>query len=84
MLPVVGREIGGARIWIGIGSHSLQPGEFAKLFLAFFFASYLFDHRDQLAVGGSKFLGVRSAPHPRPRTDHRGLGRIHGRAGPST
>lgn len=59
MLPVVGREIGGARIWIGIGSHSLQPGEFAKLFLAFFFASYLFDHRDQLAVGGSKFLGVR-------------------------
>lgn len=59
MIPGLGREIGGARIWIGIGSHSLQPGEFAKLFLAFFFASYLFDHRDQLAVGGSKFLGVR-------------------------
>ncbi|KFI82844.1 FtsW/RodA/SpoVE family cell cycle protein [Bifidobacterium psychraerophilum] len=59
MIPGLGKEIGGARIWIGIGSHSLQPGEFAKLFLAFFFASYLFDHRDQLAVGGSKFLGVR-------------------------
>ena len=26
--------------------------------LAFFFASYLFDHRDQLAVGGKKVLGL--------------------------
>ncbi|MCB5509342.1 FtsW/RodA/SpoVE family cell cycle protein, partial [Erysipelatoclostridium ramosum] len=32
--------------------------EFAKLFLAFFFASYLFNHRDQLAVGGRKVLGL--------------------------
>lgn len=59
MLPVLGKEIGGARIWIGFGSHTLQPGEFAKLFLAFFFAAYLFDHRDQLAVGGKKVLGLR-------------------------
>ena len=59
MLPVIGREIGGARIWIAIGSHSMQPGEFAKLFLAFFFAAYLFDHRDQLAVGGRKVMGLR-------------------------
>ncbi|OZG49063.1 FtsW/RodA/SpoVE family cell cycle protein [Bombiscardovia coagulans] len=59
MIPHFGREIGGARIWVGIGSHTLQPGEFAKLFLAFFFAAYLFDHRDQLAVAGKKFLGMR-------------------------
>ncbi len=59
MLPVIGKEIGGARIWIGFGDHTLQPGEFAKLFLAFFFAAYLFDHRDQLAVGGKKVLGIR-------------------------
>lgn len=58
MIPGLGRTIGGARIWIGIGSYSLQPGEFAKLFLAFFFAAYLFDHRDQLAVGGKKVLGL--------------------------
>ncbi|MSS12635.1 FtsW/RodA/SpoVE family cell cycle protein [Bifidobacterium tsurumiense] len=58
MIPGLGREIGGARIWIGIGSYSIQPGEFAKIFLAFFFASYLFDHRDQLAVGGKKLLGM--------------------------
>ncbi|RSX55229.1 cell cycle protein, FtsW/RodA/SpoVE family [Bifidobacterium dolichotidis] len=58
MVPGLGREIGGARIWIGIGPYQLQPGEFAKLFLAFFFASYLFNHRDQLAVGGKKVLGL--------------------------
>lgn len=59
MIPGLGRTVGGARIWIGIGSHTIQPSEFAKLFLAFFFASYLFDHRDQLAVGGKKILGMR-------------------------
>lgn len=58
MVPGLGRTIGGARIWIGIGSYQLQPGEFAKLFLAFFFASYLFNHRDQLAVGGKKVWGI--------------------------
>lgn len=58
MIPGLGKEIGGARIWIGFGSHTLQPGEFAKLFLAFFFAAYLFNHRDQLAVGGKKVVGL--------------------------
>ena len=58
MLPVVGVETLGARIWLNIGVGTIQPGEFAKLFLAFFFAAYLFDHRDQLAVGGKKVLGL--------------------------
>ena len=58
-LPVIGREINGARIWIHFGPFSLQPAEFAKLFLAIFFATYLFDLSDQLAVGGKKVLGVR-------------------------
>lgn len=59
MLPVVGSEQYGARIWVRIpGLGSFQPSEFAKLFLAFFFASYLYDHRDQLAVGGKKVLGL--------------------------
>ena len=57
MLPVVGMEINGARIWLNVfGLGTVQPGEFAKLFLAFFFAGYLFDHRDQLAVGGKKIF----------------------------
>ena len=58
MVPGLGKQIGGARIWIGIGGHTMQPGEFAKLFLAFFFAAYLFDHRDQLAVGGRRLMGI--------------------------
>ena len=59
MLPVLGVETNGARIWLKIpGMGTIQPGEFAKLFLAFFFAAYLFDHRDQLAVGGRKVLGL--------------------------
>ena len=60
MLPFIGASINGARVWIQIPftNSTIQPGEFAKLFLAFFFAAYLFDHRDQLAVGGRKFLGL--------------------------
>ena len=59
LLPVVGSEQYGARIWVKIpGLGAFQPSEFAKLFLAFFFASYLNDHRDQLAVGGKKVLGL--------------------------
>ncbi|MDO4913660.1 MAG: FtsW/RodA/SpoVE family cell cycle protein, partial [Bifidobacteriaceae bacterium] len=56
MIPGLGRELGGARIWIGMGSYTLQPGEFAKIFLAIFFAAYLFEHRDQLAVGGKRIM----------------------------
>lgn len=59
MLPIIGSTQYGARIWVQIpGLGSFQPSEFAKLFLAVFFAAYLFDHRDQLAVGGKKFLGL--------------------------
>lgn len=58
-IPGLGRNINGARIWIHFGPFSLQPAEFAKLFLAVFFAAYLFAHADQLAVGGKKVLGVR-------------------------
>ena len=59
MIPFLGQEVNGARIWIRLpGLGQFQPGEFAKLFLAFFFAAYLFDHRDQLAVGGRKVLGL--------------------------
>lgn len=58
-LPFFGREINGARIWLKIGPFSVQPAEFAKLFLAVFFAAYLFDHRDRLAVAGKKFAGIR-------------------------
>ena len=59
MLPGIGKEIYGARVWIGIGPFSFQPGEIAKLCLAVFFAGYLVQTRDSLSVVGKKFLGIR-------------------------
>lgn len=45
LLPI-GVEINGARIWVSIGPVNFQPGEFAKIALALFFASYLVDTGD--------------------------------------
>lgn len=59
MLPGIGKEIYGARVWIGIGPFSFQPGEIAKLCLAVFFAGYLVQTRESLSVVGKKFLGIR-------------------------
>lgn len=63
LLPVIGRTINGARIWVGIGPINLQPGEFAKLALAVFFASYLYEKREMLAI--SRPLGPVSVPDPK-------------------
>ncbi|MFF1632288.1 FtsW/RodA/SpoVE family cell cycle protein [Leifsonia sp. NPDC058248] len=59
MLPGIGQEIFGARVWIHIGPFSFQPGEIAKLCLAIFFAGYLVQRRDSLSMVGRKFLGMR-------------------------
>ncbi len=59
MLPGIGQEINGARVWIHIGSFSFQPGEIAKILLAVFFAGYLVRNRDALSMVGKKFLGIR-------------------------
>jgi cell division protein FtsW (lipid II flippase) len=58
LLPVIGRNIRGARIWIGLGPLSFQPGEIAKILLALFFAGYLVTARDSLSLVGRKFLGL--------------------------
>ncbi|MGK0741163.1 FtsW/RodA/SpoVE family cell cycle protein [Leucobacter sp. Z1108] len=59
MLPLIGREINGARVWIFIGAFSFQPGEIAKILLAIFFAGYLVRNRDALSMVGKKFAGIR-------------------------
>lgn len=59
MLPVIGRQVNGARIWVGLGPFSFQPGEIAKIALAIFFAGYLVQHRDSLSMVGRKVLGMR-------------------------
>lgn len=49
----------GARIWITLpGLGSLQPGEFAKIILAIFFAGYLMVKRDALALASRRFMGL--------------------------
>ncbi|MEU8270292.1 FtsW/RodA/SpoVE family cell cycle protein [Sphaerisporangium sp. NPDC049002] len=56
LLPFLGKEINGARIWVGVGGFSIQPGEFAKLSLVVFFAGYLVAKRDVLALAGRRLL----------------------------
>ncbi|MFI6509884.1 FtsW/RodA/SpoVE family cell cycle protein [Streptosporangium sp. NPDC050855] len=58
LLPFIGREINGARIWIGVGGLTLQPAEFTKLALVVFFAGYLVAKRDVLALAGRRLLFI--------------------------
>ena len=58
LVPGVGQEINGARIWVKLGPLSFQPGEFAKVVLAIFFASYLVEKRE--------LLGMATFPKIRP------------------
>ncbi|MCX7621293.1 MAG: FtsW/RodA/SpoVE family cell cycle protein [Acidimicrobiales bacterium] len=64
MVPGFGREVNGSRIWVGIGDASFQPGEFAKVVLAVFFAGYLVEKRELLATSTRK-LGPIFLPDPR-------------------
>ncbi|MGI9577661.1 MAG: FtsW/RodA/SpoVE family cell cycle protein [Microthrixaceae bacterium] len=64
LVPGIGRNINGARIWVEIGPVSFQPGEFAKIALAVFFAGYLVENRELLGVATFR-LGPFSIPNPR-------------------
>jgi cell division protein FtsW (lipid II flippase) len=58
LLPKSLSEINGAKVWITVGGFSVQPGEFAKLALAVFFAGYLVAKRDVLSLAGRRVLGI--------------------------
>jgi len=64
LLPVVGRTINGSRIWISIGPANFQPGEAAKIVLAIFFAGYLVERRELLALSTFR-LGPLHLPDPK-------------------
>jgi len=49
LLPVIGREVNGARIWIGLGRVSFEPWEAVKLLMVVFFAAYLEEYREVIA-----------------------------------
>ncbi|WSA44674.1 FtsW/RodA/SpoVE family cell cycle protein [Streptomyces sp. NBC_01803] len=48
----------GAKRWITLGPLSVQPGEFVKVMIVVFFASYLMTNRDALALVGRRILGL--------------------------
>ncbi|MEV6884011.1 FtsW/RodA/SpoVE family cell cycle protein [Streptomyces sp. NPDC051135] len=53
-LPIFFPAVNGARIWIRVEGFSIQPGEFAKVLLAVFFAAYLAANRSALAYAGRR------------------------------
>jgi len=58
LLPGIGFEVNGAKLWINVAGFTFQPGELAKILLTIFFAGFLVTRRHQLALVKSKFLGI--------------------------
>jgi cell division protein FtsW (lipid II flippase) len=58
VLPASISEVYGAKIWIRVAGFSIQPGEFAKICLVVFFAAYLVDKRDVLALASRRVMGL--------------------------
>jgi cell division protein FtsW (lipid II flippase) len=58
LAPIIGTTVNGATLWIRVGGFSFQPAELAKILLTIFFAGYLVEKRDSLALVRTKFLGI--------------------------
>ncbi|MGJ9372345.1 FtsW/RodA/SpoVE family cell cycle protein [Nesterenkonia sp. CF4.4] len=54
IVPGLGQELNGARIWVTLGPASFQPSEIAKITLAVFFAGFLANNRDLILLAGRK------------------------------
>ena len=60
LLPMfIGTEIYGSKLWIRIGDFTIQPGEFAKIFIVLFLAGYLSENRELLSISNHSFLGLK-------------------------
>jgi len=60
LIPGIGLDIGGERLWVHLGSLTFQPVEIAKLCLAVFLASIVIEKRDllrRLRGGGVRRAG---------------------------
>jgi len=64
LLPVIGREVNGARIWIGAGTVTFEPWEAVKILLVIFFAAYLEEFREVLAQTQRRFGPIPVPPLP--------------------
>jgi cell division protein FtsW (lipid II flippase) len=56
-LPMIGRTINGARLWVHVGSLQFQPGELGKIAMIVFLAAYLHSKQEVLALGRLKDFG---------------------------
>ena len=61
-VPVIGQQVNGAYLGVGIGPVSFQPAEFGKIAIVIFLAAYLRDTRQLLVQGSRRFLGVTIPP----------------------
>lgn len=50
LIPGIGQEIYGSRIWLDIAGFSFQPGEVAKVLIVLFLGGYLAVNREMLSV----------------------------------
>ena len=64
LIPGIGVSINGSKIWTRVGPVSFQPGEFAKIALAVFFAAYLVERREVLGMATWK-VGPLRLPDPK-------------------
>ena len=61
---IFGREINGARLWLGFGPFQFQPSELMKLLLVIFMAAYLEERRDILARADYRLATLKLSPWP--------------------
>lgn len=64
LLPGIGLNLYGARLWVKAGPISFQPVEIAKILLVFFFASYFASNRELLSTPTQRF-GSRNIVPPK-------------------
>jgi peptidoglycan glycosyltransferase len=64
LAPGIGREVRGARLWVGLGPLQFQPAEIGKVLLVIFLASYLNARKELLAVA-TRRIGPIALPEPR-------------------
>jgi cell division protein FtsW (lipid II flippase) len=58
LVPGIGYAVNGSQLWVRLGPVNFQPGEFAKILLVVFFASYLAENRELLAIPTRRIAGM--------------------------
>lgn len=56
MVPLIGKEVNGAKRWIDLGFTTFQPSELAKLALIIFYAAFLTINKDKIKKLWNGFL----------------------------